>query len=301
MNGTYAKVICDSVSPHGQRLTTIEARFHRWVLPEVNTHRKFSRNSASSRAIPVTKILEKVIADPAFPVVWTSEQSGMQGGEELTGNDLKEAKRFWFDAYQFMVGHVQKYVEDHPDPKTRLHKSRLNRLLEPFMYHTIIITTTDFQGFWDQRISKLAEPEIELVARKMKEAYDASRPRTVLHNYWHLPYITGDDLEETYNRNYDDVKAFRVLRMISAARCARTSYLTHDGKRDWNADLDLYSRLVSATPPHWSPLEHVATPTPHPSQHLKSNFDGWVQLRHLIEHLREVDDERRLRDYEVFL
>ena len=48
----HAEVLIDSVNPAGQRLTTFVLRFPRFVLSEFNTHRMFSRNASSSRAIP---------------------------------------------------------------------------------------------------------------------------------------------------------------------------------------------------------------------------------------------------------
>lgn len=267
---TYAKVITDSVSREGKRLTTLEVRMHRFVLAEFNTHRVFSRNSASSRAIPFEKQLARVLDDPAIPVSWPAEQSGMQGGEPLNETEEAWSKIAWLAARDGAVGCARSLHE------LGVHKSVVNRLLEPFMWHTVIVSATDWDGFWAQRCSPLAQPEIRVAAEAMKVAYDASTPRLVELNEWHTPYV---DLDETDG----DVE---LAKKVSAARCARVSYLTHDGERSISADLALYKRLVEAQPPHASPLEHVATPADLFSwwdgEYPLGNFDGWHQLRHKV-------------------
>lgn len=273
MSGPTAKVICDSVSPYGVRLTTLEVKYHRFVLAEMNTHRAFSRNTASSRAIPYRKMRDNIMNDPALPLSWPTEQKGMQGGLALDDSIVGSCIEEWFTALNQTVVIADKlYV-------LGLHKSVINRLLEPFQYVTSIISATDWQGFFDQRDSELAQPEIREAARAMQKAYDLSSPQRVGRGEWHLPYITSDDLEQAYNNGLTKHQTTETFKQISAARCARVSYLTHDGKRDWSADLTLYSRLVTAFPPHWSPLEHVATPSPMLEP---GNFNGWAQLRHTI-------------------
>lgn len=275
--GDYAKVILDSISPFGDRLTTMELRMRRFVLPEFNTHRSHSKNSASSRARPVQKVLNEVWDDPVFPYVWASEKKGMQGGPELTGKDLDEAQALWVDVWKYTYDKVQRYVDDHPlteEGSVRLHKSLLNRLLEPFMWHTVIASATDagWNNFFRLRSSNftdLAMPEIMVVADFAYDAYAASTPKQLACGEWHTPYIRDDE-------NFD----LKTRREVSVARCARVSYLTHDGKRDANEDVSMYERLVGAVPRHESPLEHVATPA-HASDGVPlGNFTGWHQLRH---------------------
>ena len=98
MSVPEAKIICDSISPDGIRLTTMEVKMHRFILAEMNTHRIFSRNSASSRAIPVKKMLERVKTDPAMPVFWGKNQSGMGASEELSPLEKEEAIKQWLEA-----------------------------------------------------------------------------------------------------------------------------------------------------------------------------------------------------------
>ncbi|MHB1783094.1 MAG: FAD-dependent thymidylate synthase [Acidimicrobiales bacterium] len=283
-NTTTAKVVCDSVNPDGERLTTVEARFARFVLAELNTHRSFSRSSASSRAIPARKQIHRVVDDPFMPVVWASERPGMQGGPELTGWRKAAARASWRAASLGAAGMARAMVG------IGVHKSIANRLIEPFSWHTVIITATEWDGFFDQRCSPLAQPEIRLLAEAIRDAIAASTPTPVARG-WHLPYITPED-----HRDADllapvyGLPALELLKAASVGRCARVSYLTHDGRRDLEADIALYWRLVGARPPHASPLEHVATPCNHgpytPTPWHRGNFRGWDQLRHvaLAEH-----------------
>lgn len=265
-----AKVIEDSITSAGDRLTTIEVTIHRFVLAEFNTHRVFSRNSASSRAIPVKKQIERVRNDPAIPVTFPAEQRGMQGGQELPADKVVKAREYWLDAANAAIQRAERLHE------LGVHKSIVNRVLEPYMHHRIICSSTEWDGFWEQRCSPLAQPEIKLAADAMRKAYDQSEPTFMPRWGWHLPYI--DDI--TADNIRDAGGGVSEMRQVSAARCARVSYLTHDGQRDVELDIKLFERLVSARPGHWSPLEHVATPQPSGAP---GNFQGWRQLRHEYE------------------
>lgn len=287
-----ARVIADSVRVEEResmylapRLTTLEVKMHRFVLAEFNTHRMFSRNSASSRAIPLAKQLNRVAQDPAWPIEWPAEQPGMQGGSALEDDALWMAQQLWRDVFSYTherVDHYLAYCER--GDRERLHKSLVNRLLEPFMYHTVIVTATEWDNFFEQRCSPLAQPEIRIVAEAMRDAIAAStpverRPRDASWldqggwQGWHLPYIDDEDFAAAAACGED-------VRHVSAARCARVSYLTHDGQRDVQEDAALYGRLVGQK--HWSPLEHVARPTD-PMIESGANFRGWTQLRTITE------------------
>lgn len=264
MNGVSARVICDSVSPSGDRLTTLEVKMHRFVLAEWNTHRAFSRNSASSRAIPIKKRILSVTTDMAWPLEWGSNQRGMQAGEELKGWRIAAAKSVWRFASTVtcVCAQTLEWIG--------LHKQVTNRLLEPFLWHTVVVSSTEWENFFSQRISPLAQPEIRAAAVEVRLAIDMSRPELVPVGHYHLPYILRE--EKVSLLQSDLIK-------ISVARCARVSYMTQDGRRDVSEDIRLYERLVSARPPHASPLEHVATPSGDSLSH--ANFTGWVQVRHL--------------------
>ena len=286
---TSAKVICDSVSPAGVRLTTMEVTFARFVLAELNTHRTFSRSSASSRAIPARKQIRRVVDNPFVPLVWASERPGMQGGDELAGWRKPAAHAAWRAASLGAAGMARVMVG------LGVHKSIANRLIEPFAEHTAIITATDWANFFAQRCSPLAQPELRVAAEAMRAALGASQPVPVVRDGWHLPYITDEDYVEAKARGLGDAAVIETMKCVSVARCARVSYLTHDGRRDIEVDLALYQKLVEASPPHASPLEHVATPCRHlpitfsdfPEPDVcspghRGNFRGWDQLRHAV-------------------
>lgn len=259
---SYAKVIADSISPDGHRLTTFQVCFRRFVLSEVNTHRVFSRNSASSRAIPVKKQLEAIERDLAYPEAWPVEQKGMQGGAALSMPAQVEARKVWQYASRHAVSSAKELLG------LGVHKSVTNRLLEPFMWHTAVITSTAWANFFGLRCNPMAQPEIRVAAEAMKTAYDASTPDKIGPGMWHLPYIDREDitaaeeylLNETVEGVVSKDRVTKTLVAMSSARCARVSYLTQDGRRSVADDLSLYLRLIEADPMHASPLEHVATP-----------------------------------------
>jgi thymidylate synthase ThyX len=273
-----AKVIADSINTVGDRLVTVEATMHRFVLAEFNTHRVFSRNSASSRAIPVSKQLSKVQADPAKPIEYGTNQKGMQAGEPLNRMESGQATYHWLKARDAAYISAQRLSLE-----MGVHKQVANRILEPWMWQTVIFSATELDGFFSQRCSELAQPEIRVVAEAIRDAVDASTPKELLYGEWHLPYLQDDEQD----------LGLGSKKRICAARCARVSYMTHDGVRDIQKDLELYDHLVSASPPHASPLEHVATPDignkawiSNPdgkrSVPVLGNFTGWRQLRHEI-------------------
>ncbi len=242
-----AQIVCDSVSPNGVRLTTFVATFHRFVLAEMNTHRVFSRNSASSRAIPAAKIMRRVENDIAWPVHWGAEKPGMQSGEALDRQDEEKAVSSW----QFASADALDTAKNLLD--IGLHKSLVNRLLEPYMWHTAIITAVDFDNFFWQRCDEAAQPEMKAVADAMQLAYFKSQPNPLpTVTGWHLPFISEEELDGLH---------LEACKQISVARCARVSYLQHDGTRDFRKDIELYDKLVKGS--HWSPFEHVATPCTH--------------------------------------
>jgi hypothetical protein len=267
MTAPSARVIADSLSETGVRLTTIEATIHRFVLAELNTHRVFSRNSASSRAIPVARQIEGVLTDPAVPIEFGTKQAGMQAGPALEGAERQRALRAWLGARDAAVASARELLA------LGVHKQVANRLLEPFLWHTVIVTATSWEGFFAQRCSPLAQPEIRAAADAMRDARSASVPAEVANGDWHLPYITDQDRAEVGDRT--------LLQKVSAARCGRVSYLNHEGRRDLDDDLGLYERFVLADPPHASPLEHVATPAGSTDLPV-GNLSGWAQLRHRV-------------------
>jgi thymidylate synthase ThyX len=296
--GFEAKVLADSVSPAGHRLTTLEATFPRFVLAEFNTHRVFSRNSASSRAIPVAKQLRRVLDDPYVPIEFGSNKPGMQAGAPLTGKARDAAEAEWLAARDDAVRHVlglitspgnvaafddlyacleaaQDSLKEPPAGWLNVHKQVANRLLEPFMWHTVIVSSTTWENFWNLRCHPDAQPEIRLVATKMRDAVRRSVPTRLEPDEWHLPLIGQTEREEAASPE--------ELAKISIGRCARVSYLTHAGTRDLSADVALYDRLLESG--HMSPMEHVARPmTPGELDQAEwsGNYQGWIAHRKLI-------------------
>lgn len=279
-----AKVIEDSINEVGIRISTLQIKFHRFILPEFNTHRVFSRNFSSSRAIPTSKLIDQVSKDPAIPVYWGKNESGMQAHEELVGYDKDIVIAQWRLAADAAVEQAELLHS------MGLHKQIVNRVIEPFMWATGIVTSTEWNNWFALRAHEDAQPEIHELAIRMQEALQSSTPKLLVPGEWHLPYISADERNDQFfkieaNRN--------MLQKISAARCCRVSYLKHDGTAaNINDDLALFQRLAGAEPIHASPLEHQATPDIYDCTdlgstavyaHLQGNFKGWVQYRKLWE------------------
>jgi thymidylate synthase ThyX len=260
-----ARVLLDSRAPSGARLTTFEARYPRFIHSEMMTHRMFSRNAASSRAIPIKKMIAAVRDEPAMPIHWGRNQTGMSAREEIPAEIAEMAKAEWRHALEDALRHAERLAEKDID----LHKQLVNRLLEPFAWITVIITATDWANFFTQRAHEDAQPEIRHIAELMLAAYRASVPQAVELGHWHMPLIQDDE--------HSLPEEERVK--ISVARCARVSYLTHDGKRDYAKDVELYDKLLDGgANGHWSPFEHVATPAVDGAVR-SGNFAGWEQFR----------------------
>jgi hypothetical protein len=277
---TSAKVVLDSWN--GQtRLTTMEVTFWRPMLPEFNTHRAFSRNSASSRAIPLAKQIQRIRDNPAGPVFWGRNQPGMSAHEQVDflyrdefGETVKDR---WNYAREDALHHAEQ-LADH-----NLHKALATRIIEPFMWHTVIVSFTDSDNFFELRRppsgimdpSFPAQPEMQVVAIEMYNAMKNSDPVFLKEGEWHTPYIQPDE----------DLSLAERLR-VSAGRCARVSYLTHDGIRDIKKDLELADKLVSSK--HMSPLEHQARSMADNKSY--ANFRGWLQFRGFIEREAKLVD-----------
>jgi thymidylate synthase ThyX len=262
-----ATILADSITQAGHRLTTLEVTFHRFILAELNTHRVFSRNSASSRAIPTNKRIESLIADPAFPVEFGINQPGMSASDVLEGQEHDAALECWIEAMDNAITTTRKLAD------LGVHKQVTNRLLEPFQWHTAIISATEWDNFFDQRVSEFAQPEMHLLALAIQRAYTDSKPDLVQEGDWHLPFITSEELIEL---------PVETLLKVSVARCARVSYLNHNGQKSIDDDIKLHDKLVIGN--HHSPFEHVATPSDGNYSTLGlpkiGNFTGWMQLRH---------------------
>ncbi len=267
---TYAaKILADSNSPEGVRLTTMEVVIPRIVLAEFNTHRMFSRNSASSRAIPIHRMLKRVHDNPFIPSHWGANQKGMQANGELGPGAAACCEREWLQARDYAIKSAQMLAD------LDLHKQIANRLLEPFMWHTVIVTATEWDNFFAQRCHPDAHPDIRKPAELMREALDGSIPQQLEYRHWHLPLLQEDELKQA--RSAEPCASWP---RVSIGRCARVSYLTHEGVRDTSKDIELCDQMLRKG--HMSPFEHVARPRY--GNMFCGNFRGWRQYRKDIEH-----------------
>jgi len=266
----YAKVIADSISYAGKRVTTLEISFPKVLLAEFNTHRQFSRSFSSSRAIPTKTLIKQ---DSFVPTYWGKNIAGMQASDEdLSPRKTRMAKIVWFTAiatskfFSFLLS------------KLGLHKQWTNRLND---WHTMVkgvVTSTEWDNFFALRDHPAAQPEMQYLAREMRKAMDDSIPVKLKWNEWHLPYVDQStiDLGKRMRNPWLALKC-------SAARCARVSYLKQDGtSAKPYEDVALHDRLVGSEPIHASPTEHQCKPMTDPTES-SGNFKGWTQYRKLIE------------------
>ncbi len=282
-----AKIIEDSISQEGKRLTTLQLIYPRFIHSELMTHRVFSRNASSSRAIPVSKMLAMVREEPAMPIHWGKNQPGMQAKEELALGYKMHAERLW----RMAAVKASQIAEDMME--LGLHKQVANRILEPFQHIQVVLTATEWSNWDELRDHDDADPNIHQLARQVKLARESSEPKLLLPDEWHLPYVSESERNDGYFRDKPE-----LLRKISAARCCRVSYLKHDGSvANVQEDLDLCNRLAGAHPIHASPFEHQATPmrkgegfAQEGVSHIdrygdcwSGNFNSWIQYRKVIE------------------
>lgn len=259
-------IVEDSVAPTGVRLTTFHVRYWRPIHSEVMTHRKFSRNARSSRAVPNKVLLRERIFEP---LVWGANNPGMQSHSELTGWRKWLARTTWRTLARITrVGvRIMNFAG--------LHKQWSNRPLEWFGFIDVLVTSTDWANWFALRNHAAAQPEIRHLAQQMDRALHLSSPVPLKLGEWHLPYVTPQERGEM---------ALEDQIRVSVARCARISYEPFDGESDLIAEFRRYKRLVVDSPVHASPAEHQATPDTranfkwdHPEEH--GNLTGWRQHR----------------------
>lgn len=277
-----AVILADSINEHGNRITTFDLTFPRFILAELATHRVFSMNSASSRAIPFKKMKEMVMSNPFTPIAWQKNHSGMQGTDYFNSKVSKFVLRnLW------LLGRSLAVLVAWMLNKVGLTKQLCNRLLEPFMWHSVILTGTDFENFFNLRIHTAAEIHINELAKCMKEAMNSNEPTLLLEGEWHVPYGDNIDYEklgasttEYYERNpNEEVKIDMWVSKIVVARCARKSYQTlgDNPKMDYEADIRLHDRLLVER--HASPFEHAAICR---GDERYANYQGWESYRHTL-------------------
>ena len=263
-----AKVIADTIH-NGHRITSLQLVMPRFILAQYNTHRSFSRSTASSRAIPTAKLIEQVRTNYVQPVQWGANKAGMQSEQELEAHEIEKAKEIWCRAAHAAADFAEQMAA------LGLHKQHANRIIEPYMWAHTIVTSTEWENFFKLRIDDAAQPEIQLLAKEMKAAIDNSVPK---ESRYHLPYITDDEIQKENELNN---ATFEHFAPISAARCARVSYLNHDqSKPDFKKDMELASRLFEHH--HYSPFENQAMAVSENNSQETRNFTGWAQYRALI-------------------
>jgi hypothetical protein len=296
------RLIAHSTSQEGTDIATFELEYPRYIHSEIMTHRMFSRNAQSSRAVPVLKTGEINALNPVKPLLWGKNKAGMSSVEELEGSELLVAKMHWANAAEESFNR-SKQLSD-----AGLHKQWANRLTEWCSRIKVVVTATEWDNFfWLRDDEDAAQPEIVYLARKMKEALEASTPEQLLPGEWHTPYVEhkrGYGLALRYfDTNGNQLTTEEALK-ISASCCGQVSYRKLDDSKE--KALEIYEKLFSGPKPHLSPVEHQATPVQECSDvyyvnsfgpsswedgitHMDSdcnlwsaNFKNWIQYRQVL-------------------
>jgi len=297
-----AVVIADSINQNNERITTMIFTLPRIVLAELNTHRALSKNSASSRAIPFEKMREMVLNDPFIPIAWQKDHKGMQGTEYFEESRIPGLTERWIEAAKLAVKEATMLTT------AGVTKQLCNRMLEPYMWHTVIITGTEWENFFALRAHPQAEIHIAKLAEEALEAMNQSTPKSLKEGEWHIPF--GDTFDEdrlfdlfwryfSENRVNQDFEQFEDVKTqlkikIATARCARISYNNFEGKDDYEADVKLHDVLLSSG--HCSPFEHIAQNVNDIKSH--SNFTGWLQYRKTLTNENQSDSRLIKKKYQ---
>lgn len=278
MEQTRVKIIADSISEEGVRITTWELEYPRYIHGEVMTHRVFSRNAASSRAIPINSMIELIENDVAMPVSWGMNKSGMQAEE--THSSSATCEYAWKKAAKSAIEHAKALQG------LGLHKQICNRVIEPFQRMKTVVTATSFDNWFHLRNHSDAQPEIADLAKKMYDAHKENTPQLLESGMWHLPYIQTYICPEygnvVYHLGDEDLTDLTLeeATKVSASCCAQVSYRKSDDSLE--KALKIWDMLVNMQPVHASPFEHQATPM---KSSLGADFDFWE------EGVTHLDDE----------
>lgn len=304
-----AKIIAKSYNPYTHKtITTWELEYPRVIHAEFMTHRVFSRNSASSRAIPVPSMLANIRENPVDFVHWGKNQAGMQAKEELTGADLEAAKHVWLRAME-MACHQAEQMHN-----LGAHKQIVNRITEPYQHMKVVMTTTERNNWYWLRNHPDADPSIHRLAEIMQAIDKATDAVGMTNGMWHLPYVkvlyrfapallyefpVSKHDEQVYFDETGKQITLQEALMISASCCAQVSYRKSDGSLE-KAET-IFRRLIESEPCHASPVEHQAkcfdgsrvgdysmtwpegiTHMNRNGEFCSGNFTGWIQHRQLI-------------------
>lgn len=291
-----ATIIQDSITRDNKRITTFELEYPRFIHSEFMTHRQFSRNCASSRAIPIHVMHQHIRDNMAYPVHWGKNQAGMQAKEEIDAEAKASAKIDWEVACDTAIHNSRMLAS------TGLHKQIANRVTEPFQTMKTVVTATEWENWFWLRFHADAQPEIHELAKQMLNAHIASFPVPVFAGEWHVPYVTRRRSPLTGTMEYYTDSGTSVTvqdaRIVSTSCCAQVSYRKSDDSIE--KAREIYDRLITSEPVHASPTEHQATPMDNPVvksitnlepgvTHVDTrgragsgNFYGWIQHRQLI-------------------
>lgn len=276
-----SKIVTHSIRESSRdELITFQVVFPRIILPEVLTHRAFSRNTSSHRAVPFNKVLEIVKDNPFIPIAFQKNHKGMQGFEYFTNEeDIEKCKLGWLQARNKAV-ETSKTLYD-----GEVTKQLCNRLLEPYMWCTMLITTSkegldnffklrcpNYNGCksWKElcdldsnynmetpilerlKLSKsTAEIHIQTLAEVMYDGYNESKPKVLKGNDWHIPF------ESQIEKDYPGIDLFDKIK-VATSLTARVSYTVIPGTKELSIDKhkELYQLLIDES--HQSPQEHCA-------------------------------------------
>lgn len=257
-----AKIIADSVNVEvsNKRITSFILTYPRFIHAELMTHRVFSRNAASSRAIPVKKFIEDVLTDPAIPIHWGANQKGMQADNEVSIEVKTEGMKIWNSARDAAVEHANKLND------LGIHKQVVNRILEPYFHITTLLTATEFTNWFNLRAHHAAQPEIRELAYVMRDLLEKNTPVEKRCGEWHIAF--GD--------KYLDGLSIEQKLKIAAARAARVSYKNFDGEVNYDKDYSLHDDLLKEG--HFSPFEHSAKA----EFGVYDNFSQWRSYRNFL-------------------
>ena len=303
------RLIAHSTSDLDNQIATFELEYPRYIHSEIMTHRMFSRNAQSSRAVPVAKTSEINALNPVKPLLWGKNKAGMSSVEELEGSELLVAKMHWSNAAEESFNR-SKQMSD-----AGLHKQWANRITEWCSRIKVVVTATEWDNyFWLRDDEDAAQPEIVYLARKMKEVLNASTPELLSPGEWHTPYVEhkrgADGVLRYFDTNGNQLTTEEALK-ISASCCGQVSYRKLDDSKE--KALEIYQKLFSGPKPHLSPVEHQATPIDHHKMtnftnssdpfswehgitHMDSNYDlwsanfkGWIQYRQILSTVGDVN------------
>ena len=325
MNQTKIKaiVVADSINQQGDRLTSLLITFPRILLSEVNTHRMLSKNTSSSRAIPFHKMVESVKNDPFIPIAWQKHHKGMQGNEYFKNpvNLIED----WIKARDSAI-FISKDLHD----GSGVTKQLCNRLLEPFMWTTMLITGSKegWENFfnlrcpqykihqgtykskkealqhglsngelknwsdldWLQNNEGQAEIHIMMLSEAIYDAVNESNPTQILPTMWHVPF--RGKINELYPEVDNDSED---IVKISVAMAARTSYtVVGDEKEvDYRKMIELHDKLVAYDPPHSSPMEHccICVTDEDYNKSFKGEEKGWFRNYKGFKSYRQIIEE----------